>query len=42
MAMAAAIGGPLFSASIPDFLIGFGVPFLIATAAGRAVTVSMA
>ncbi|VDK59446.1 unnamed protein product [Cylicostephanus goldi] len=35
MAMAAAIGGPLF-----NLLIGFGLPFLIAIAGGRTVTVS--
>ncbi|CAJ0597871.1 unnamed protein product [Cylicocyclus nassatus] len=36
MAMAASIGGPLF-----NFLIGFGLPFLIAVADGRTVTVNL-
>ncbi|KJH41717.1 Sodium/calcium exchanger protein [Dictyocaulus viviparus] len=36
MAMAAAIGGPLF-----NLLMGFGIPFLIAKANGRTVTVSV-
>ncbi|VDL78420.1 unnamed protein product [Nippostrongylus brasiliensis] len=34
MAMAAAIGGPLF-----NLLMGFGIPFLIAKANGRIVTI---
>ncbi|KAK6741854.1 hypothetical protein RB195_009618 [Necator americanus] len=36
MAMAAAIGGPLF-----NLLIGFGLPFLIAKANGRTVTINL-
>ncbi|KAL6727804.1 hypothetical protein Aduo_009648 [Ancylostoma duodenale] len=36
MAMAAAIGGPLF-----NLLIGFGLPFLIAKANGRTVTIEL-